>query len=192
MSKGLLAIGGVILVVVLIAGFFIGRYNSFVTEENAVDEAQANVETQLQRRFDLIPNLVESVKGIFDQEQDVFDAIAEARTQYDGSSAGSSERVEAANNYESAIGRLLVVVENYPDLRSQENVSQLMDELAGTENRISVERRRYNEIATDFNNLIETFPNNFIAGLFGFDEKTLFEAAEGAEDAPVVDLADGE
>lgn len=184
---GVLLLLGVGLVVGL---WLVGKYNTLVTMNEDVDNAQAQVETQLQRRYDLIPNLVESVRGAQDQEEDVFSAIADARTRYGNSAPGSEERVEAANELEGALSRLLVVVENYPELRSNQTVISLMDELAGTENRISVERRRYNDKVTDYNKFVVRVPNNLIAGLFGFDQRPLFEAVADADVPPTVDLAD--
>jgi len=145
------------------------------------------VETKLQRRYDLIPNLVESVKGAMEQEQEVFGAIADARARI-GSAQTTEEQVTASNEMESALSRLLVIVENYPELKSNEQVTALMDELAGTENRISVERDRYNEAVQQYNNKVKRFPGSLMAGLFGFDEKSYFEAVSGAETAPSVDL----
>lgn len=177
-------IGAVVLVLAL---SLINFYNSLIGKTQAVDNQWAQVETQYQRRFDLIPNLVNSVKGMMTQEQAVFGQIAEARTRYAG--AGTvEEKVKAAGQLESALGRLLVIMENYPELRSAENVSQLMDELSGTENRISVERRRYNDLVRDYNTTIKKFPANLIAGTFGFSQRLFFEAAEGAEQAPEVNL----
>ena len=174
-------------IVLVLALSLIGFYNSLIGKTQAVDNQWAQVETQYQRRFDLIPNLVNSVKGMMTQEQAVFGQIAEARTRYAG--AGTvEEKVKAAGDIESALGRLLVIMENYPELRSAENVSQLMDELAGTENRISVERRRYNDLVRDYNTTIKKFPANLVAGTFGFSQRLFFEAAEGAEQAPEVNL----
>lgn len=163
-------------------------YNSLITKTQAIDNQWAQVETQYQRRFDLIPNLVNSVEGIMAQEQVVFGQIAEARTRYSGATT-TEEKVKAATELESALGRLLVIMENYPQLRSAENVSQLMDELAGTENRIAVERRRFNDFVRDYNTSIKKFPANLIAGTFGFSERSYFEAAEGAQLAPEVEIS---
>ena len=188
MKKGIL---GVIIALVVIAGLLvmplIGSYNNLVTLSENADQQWANVETVLQRRYDLIPNLVESVKGAMAQEQEVFGQIADARAAMAGAST-VDEQVEASNQLEGALGRLLVVMENYPELRSNENVTRLMDELAGTENRISVERGRYNETVAEHNRKIKRFPTVIIAGMMGFDERAYFEAADGAETAPKVDL----
>lgn len=177
----------IIAVVAILAFSLIGFYNNLVAKTQAVEGQWAQVETQYQRRFDLIPNLVKSVEGIMTQEQAVFGQIAEARTRYSGA-ATVEEKVKAAGEVETALGRLLVVLENYPELRSAENVSQLMDELAGTENRVAVERRRYNELVQDYNTTIKKFPANLIAGTFGFNVRSFFESAEGTEQAPEVEI----
>ena len=162
-------------------------YNKMVTASENVDNQWAQVETQYQRRFDLIPNLVESVKGIMEQEKEVFGNIAEARTRYAGATT-NNEKAAAAGQVESALARLLVVMENYPELKSAENVQTLMIQLEGTENRISVERKRYNDIARDFNVMIKRIPAKFFAGWYGFEERNYFESVEGAETAPVVEF----
>lgn len=177
----------VIAVIIILALWFIGAYNRFVSMSGAIDGQWAQVEVQYQRRFDLIPNLVASVKGIFNQERAVFDAIAQARTQY-GSAKSVDAKAQAAGQVESALSRLLVIVENYPQLKSSENVTRLMDELAGTENRVAIERRRYNDLVRDYNIAIKRFPGNAFASLFGFMERHLFEAVPGSEKAPQVNL----
>lgn len=188
MKKGIL---GVIIALVVIAGLLvmplIGSYNNLVTLSENADQQWANVETVLQRRYDLIPNLVESVKGAMAQEQEVFGRIADARSSLLNASS-VEDKVEASNQLERGIRDLKVVVENYPELRSNESVTRLMDELAGTENRISVERGRYNETVAEYNRKIKRFPTVIIAGMMGFDERAYFEAADGAETAPKVDL----
>lgn len=183
----IIGIVAVVVVVLAIAGWFGGTYNSFVTKSQAIDAQWGQVETQYQRRFDLIPNLVNSVKGLMTQEKTVFDNIAQARTKY-GSATTVNEKAAAAGELETALGRLLVVVENYPEIRSSTAVVSLMDELAGTENRISVERRRYNEFVRDYNTSIKTFPNAMIAGMFGFTEKEYFKSVSGADLAPKVEF----
>ncbi len=186
----LIAAGIVAIVVIGIGLYFRGTYNGFVTQSEAIEGQWAQVQTQYQRRFDLIPNLVEATKGIFDQERAVFTAIADARTRYAGAVSNPAstpdDRAVAATQVESALARLLVVVENYPDIRSQLNVIQLMDELAGTENRIAVERSRYNDRVRAYNTNIRRFPANVVSGMFGFDPRTYFEAAAGAEQPPKV------
>lgn len=183
----LAVIGAVVIVGIIIAVSLMGIYNSLVTKSQAIDAQWAQVETQYQRRFDLIPNLVNSVKGMMKQEQTVFDAIAQARTKY-GSATTVDAKAQAAGEVESALGRLLAIVENYPELKSSQNVTALMDELAGTENRISVERRRYNELVRDYNTQIKTFPTNMLAGMFGFTEKQYFQSVSGADQAPKVEF----
>lgn len=178
----------IILAVVVFAGLYTwGIYNKLVTANEQADSLWAQVETQYQRRFDLIPNLTASVKGIFNQEKTVFDNIAEARTRYAG--AGSvGEKVAAANQVETSLARLLVVLENYPELQSSEAVKNLMVQLEGTENRISVERKRFNDGVRDYNLVVKRFPARFFASLFGFGEKEYFEAVSGSEVAPKVEL----
>ena len=188
MKKGILILLAVILLLVILVSYVVGQYNSMVMQEEEVNNKQAQVETVLQRRFDLIPNLVESVRGMMQQEQEVFGNIADARERYAQAASGTQESIEAANEVESALGRLLVVMEDYPELKSDQTVINLMDELAGTENRVAVERRRYNDAVTEFNQLIRIFPNRFFANIFGFEQKVLFESVEGAEMAPEVDL----
>jgi len=184
LKKIWIVVGAIILFIAL---SFIAFYNSLINQTQAIENQWAQVETQYQRRFDLIPNLVSSVEGIMTQEQAVFGQIAEARTRYSGATS-VDEKAAAATELESALGRLLVVVENYPELKSSENVSQLMDELAGTENRVAVERRRFNDLVQVYNTTIKKFPANMIAGFFGFNERAYFEAAEGAEQAPAVEI----
>ena len=162
-------------------------YNSLVKANLAVDTQWAQVETQYQRRFDLIPNLVASVQGIFNQEKDVFKAIADARQGYAGAKT-VDEKAVAASNVESALGRLLVITENYPQLASSKTVESLMTQLEGTENRVSVERMRFNEIVSTYNGRIITFPTNILAKVFGLQKREFFEATKGAEVAPQVKL----
>ncbi|MBI4743545.1 MAG: LemA family protein [Actinobacteria bacterium] len=177
-----------ILVVIVIGVFsLIGLYNSLIQKDQGVKEQWAAVETQYQRRFDLVPNLVNSVKGIMNQEKAVFGKIAEARTRYAGTRS-VEERVDAANKMESALARLLVIMENYPELKSNEAVQRLMVQLEGTENRISVERRRYNEQVKDFNTTVKRFPTNLIAPMLGFESKAYFQSVTEAKEAPKVEF----
>ena len=178
---------GILVVVILVVLYGFSTYNSLVTLNVGADTQWKQVETNYQRRFDLIPNLVESVKGVMKQEQTVFTAIADARTRYSGATT-PSDRAAAANQVESALGRLLVITENYPQLKSSETVQSLMSQLEGSENRISVERMRYNDAVKSYNLLVRSFPINIVAKSFGFAEKTYFEAAEGADVAPAVSL----
>lgn len=184
MKKILLILGAIVIVFGL---SLVSFYNSLIAKSQGVDNQWAQVETQYQRRFDLIPNLVKSVEGIMKQEQAVFGQIAEARTKYSGA-IGVEDKVKAATQIESALGRLLVIMENYPQLKSQENVTQLMDELAGTENRVAVERRRFNDLVKDFNITVKKFPANLVAGIFGFNSRSYFESVTGAEKAPEVNI----
>lgn len=177
----------ILVVVLLVAAGSVSYYNRFVTLSTGVDAQWAQVENQFQRRFDLIPNLVESVKGIQKQEQAVFGAIADARTHY-GAAKTTDEKVAAASETETALGRLLAVVENYPTLTSSQNVSQLMDELSGTENRIAVERGRFNDVVAEYNGTVLRFPGNLFAKLFGYSARPLFAAATGADTAPKVNF----
>ncbi|SKC49907.1 LemA family protein [Maledivibacter halophilus] len=185
MNKVLVAVIVIVVVIGIIGMSVVGAYNSMVTMSENVDAQWAVVESKLQRRYDLIPNLVNSVKGVMAQEKEVFKNIADARAKLAG--AGTTrEEVAASNELEGALSRLLVVMENYPQLRSVESVNNLMDELAGTENRISVERDRYNMSVNEYNSSIKKIPKNVLAGMFGFEPKLYFEATEGAEVAPEV------
>jgi len=177
----------VIIVAVLIVLYGLSSYNSLVTMDENVTAQWQQVETTYQRRFDLIPNLVESVKGAMQQEQAIFNALAEARTRYSGATS-ADERAAAAGQVESALGRLLAVIENYPTLKSIDAVQNLMIQLEGTENRISVERQRYNDTVRMFNTATRRFPRSILAGMFGFDQRTYFESVEGSETAPTVDF----
>ncbi|HYS24040.1 MAG TPA: LemA family protein [Vicinamibacterales bacterium] len=162
-------------------------YNTFVSKEESIKAQWAQVENQLQRRNDLIPNLVETTKGIAQQEKDVFGQIAESRAKMAGART-PEETIQAANQQSAALGRLLVVAENYPQLRSSESFNRLMDELSGTENRIAVERMRYNERVQDYNTSRRQFPSNVTANLFGFKEYPLFNAPPAAEQVPKVNF----
>jgi LemA protein len=162
-------------------------YNRFVSQEEAIKAQWAQVENQLQRRNDLIPNLVETVKGIAQQEKDVFGQIADSRAKLAGAQT-PEQRIQAANEQSAALARLLVIVENYPQLRSNESFNRLMDELAGTENRIAVERMRYNERVQEYNVSRRRFPSNITAGVFGFKEYPLFNAPPEAERVPKVNF----
>ncbi len=178
-----------VIVILLVAGslysFFKGTYNRFVTQDEAVKSAWAQVENQLQRRFDLIPNLVETVKGYAKQEKDVLVEVTNARARV-GGAATVPDKIAANNELSGALSRLLLVVERYPDLKSNQNFLRLQDELAGTENRISVERRRYNEAVQAYNVAIRSFPANLLAGMFGFGKAAFFEAPAAAKTAPQV------
>jgi len=185
--KKLVAIIVVIaLVIVWTGGIYIGRRNEMVRKNEAIKAAWAQVDNQLQRRADLIPNLVETVKGFAAQEQTVFGEIAKARAALVGART-PADRIAANTQLDGALARLLVVVENYPQLKSNENFLRLQDELAGTENRIAVERKRYNDTLQDYNTYIGLFPNNLFAGWAGFKRnEDYFRAAEAARQAPKV------
>ncbi len=162
-------------------------YNTFVSQEETIKTQWAQVENQLQRRNDLIPNLVETAKGYAQQERDVFGAIADSRAKLAGAQS-PEQQMAAANEQSNALARLLVVVENYPDLKSNQTFARLMDELAGTENRLAVERMRYNEAVQRYNTQRRSFPSNITAGIFGFKEYPLFQAPESAKQVPKVDF----
>jgi LemA protein len=162
-------------------------YNAFVSQEETIKTQWAQVENQLQRRNDLIPNLVATAQGFAQQERDVFGAIAESRAKLAGAQT-PEQRMAAANEQSNALARLLVVVENYPDLKSNQTFARLMDELAGTENRLAVERMRYNEAVQAYNTQRRSFPSNITAGIFGFKEYQVFQAPESAKQVPKVDF----
>lgn len=190
MKKSIIVLLVIVVVLVLVAlmigGSFISRRNEMVTKREGVNAAWSQVDVVLQRRADLIPNLVETVKGFAAQEQTVFTNIANARAAL-LSARSPQEKIAANGQLDSALGRLLVVVENYPQLRSNENFLRLQDELAGTENRIAVERRRYNETLQDYNTYLSLFPNNIVAGMSGFSRNdAYFKADESSRRAPVV------
>lgn len=172
---------------VLVAALMVSgcSYNRFTSGEEAIKASWGEVQNQLQRRNDLIPNLVESVKGVTQQEQDVFGAIADSRAKLAGATT-PAETIAAANQQSAALARLLAVVENYPQLRSVESFNRLMDELSGTENRIGVARGRYNEKIQEYNTLRRAFPSNITAKMFGFQEYPYFEAPKEAQAAPKV------
>jgi LemA protein len=184
-----LAILAILLVIGLLVGSaFVSRRNQMTVKREAVNAAWSQVDVVLQRRADLIPNLVETVKGYAAQEQAVFGEIARARSALLNAKT-PSDKIAANQQLDSALGRLLVVVENYPQLKSNENFLRLQDELAGTENRIAVERRRYNETLQDYNTYILLFPNNLIASMGGFARNdAYFKADEGSRQAPKVNF----
>src|ERR1700758_1000245 len=175
-------------VALMLGSSFISRRNQMAIKREAVNAAWAQVDVVLQRRADLIPNLVETVKGYAVQEQRVFGDIAAARAALIGAKT-PADKIAANGQLDSALGRLLVIVENYPQLKSNENFMRLQDELAGTENRIAVERRRYNEAVQDYNTYISLFPNSLVAGMSGFARNdAYFKTDEGARTAPKVNF----
>lgn len=165
----------------------VSSYNGLVNKDQAVDTQFANVQVQLQRRVDLIPNLSNSVKAALGQERAVFGEIAQARTQY-GSAKGIDGKVAASNQLEGALSRLLVIVEQYPQLQSNERIRDLMVQLEGTENRIAQERRDYNEVVNTYNSSVRRFPGSLVAGIFGFDKRPPFAATPGSDVPPTVNL----
>ncbi len=188
--KGLIIVLVVLIVIGLIGfGQYVGVRNTLVAKDQAVKAAWSQVDIVLQRRADLIPNLVETVKGYAQQEVTVFGDIAKARSAL--LSAGTpSEKIAANGQLDGALGRLLLIVENYPQLKSNENFLRLQDELAGTENRIAVERKRYNDSLQDYNTYLLQFPNNIYAGFAGYKQNdAYFKAAEGAREVPKVNFA---
>jgi LemA protein len=188
MKKVLIVLIVLVVVALMLGSSFINSRNQMAVKREAVNAAWSQVEVVLQRRADLIPNLVETVKGFAAQEQTVFGDIAKARSALLGAHS-PAEKIAANGQLDSALGRLLVVVENYPQLRSNENFLRLQDELAGTENRIAVERRRYNEAVQDYNTFIALFPNSFVASLSGFTRNdAYFKTEEGARQAPKVNF----
>ncbi len=178
-------LGWLVAVVILVLLTVAGYYNSFVRQSNAIDGQWQQVEVQYQRRFDLIPNLVEAAKGAQAQEQKVFGDLAQARANYTAAKT-NDEKAAAASQVETSLGRLIAIFENYPDLKSNETILKLQDELAGTENRVATERRRYNELVRSYNTSVGVFPGSLFAKWFGFSAHSYFEATAGSEDAPQV------
>jgi len=191
----------IILIAVVVVIFFmissaIGKYNSMVTLEEGVDASWAQVENVYQRRADLIPNLVATVKGYAEHEKETFTAVTEARSKVNNINVeGMANNPQALQNFQaaqgqlsSALSRLMVVVEKYPDLKANQNFLDLQTQLEGTENRIAVERNRFNKVAQGYNTIIRRFPGSIYAGMFGFDRKAYFEAEAGSEKAPQVEF----
>jgi LemA protein len=176
---------GVVLLAIGLLGMPGCSYNRFVGDEEAIKAQWAQVENQLQRRNDLIPNLVETVKGYAGHESDVFKAIADSRARLAGART-PEDTIAAANQQTQALARLLVVVENYPNLKANEQFNRLSDELAGTENRIAVERMRYNQLVQQYDTRLRQFPSNMTAKLFGFKEYPFFQAPAEAKQVPKV------
>jgi len=189
MSKVLIVVAVIVVIVLIIFGQYVSVKNTLVSKNEAVKSAWSQVDVVLQRRADLIPNLVETVKGYAQQEQTVFGDIAKARSAL--LSAGTpQEKIAANGQLDGALGRLLLIVENYPQLKSNENFLRLQDELAGTENRIAVERKRYNDTLQDYNTYVQQFPNSLFAGIAGFkSNEAYFTASEGSREAPKVNFS---
>lgn len=175
----------VLAIIFILGAWSIGTYNGLVGLKENVDNQSSNISTQLQRRSDLIPNLVSTVKGYTSHESEVLNEISNSRTKLAGAQS-MSEKAQADSQLSSALNRLLIVVENYPNLKADSQFTALTDELSGTENRIAVSRRDYNSAVKEYNQKIKTFPANIISGMFGFSSADYFEAAEGSEKAPTV------
>lgn len=194
MKKGLITIGVIVLIGLILYSFFAGRYNTMVELQESIPKEWAQVESQYQRRADLIPNLVNTVKGYANFEQETLTRVIEARAsatqvKIDPSNITPEQLQQfqqAQNGLSSALSRLLVVAENYPDLKANQNFLDLQAQLEGTENRIAVARNRFNEVVQPYNVYIKRFPNNTLAGMYGFTPKGYFEAAKGSENAPTV------
>jgi len=186
MKIGVIVLVVVAVIALLVGGAYVSSRNQMVTKNEAVKSAWAQVDVVLQRRADLIPNLVETVKGFAAQEQTVFHDIASARAALLGAKT-PSDKIAANGQLDGALGRLLLIVENYPQLKSNENFLRLQDELAGTENRIAVERKRYNDTLQDYNTYVGLFPNNIFARWAGFPRNNAyFTATESSREAPKV------
>jgi LemA protein len=175
----------VILAIIII--WSLSAYNSLISQREVYTAQWSQVENQYQRRFDLIPNLVSTVKGAQGQELAVFGEIAEARTRYSGATT-QAEKVQATSQVESALGRLLVITESYPDLKSNAAIQDLLVQLEGTENRVAVERQKYNEFIKSYNLQVQRIPGSLFAKVFGFDVQPYFESTKGSDAAPVVDF----
>ena len=188
MKGGLVVLGILLLIVLGFGGCVAGNYNSLVSKKTDVENKWAQVNNQLQRRASLIGNLVETVKGAAGQEQTVFGDIANARAAMAGAKT-PADGIKAAQGMDGAIGRLLVVVENYPQLKSMETFTQLMDEISGTENRIATERMRYNDSVKDYNIAVRSFPMNLFANMFGFKDAPMYPVPETQKATPKVDFS---
>ncbi|WP_138203786.1 LemA family protein [Haloimpatiens lingqiaonensis] len=188
MNKTLKTVLIVLAVILVITLPLIGTYNKMVSLEQKVEQSQSEIEKQLQRRMDLIPNLVETVKGYATQEKEIFTDIAEARSKLAGA-GNMQEKANADGQLSSALSRLLVVVEKYPELKSNENFRDLMTSLEGTENRITIARGDYNDSVNKYNVAIRKFPSSIVAGIFRFEKKEYYKASNGAKEVPKVDFS---
>ena len=187
MKKGTIIIAGIALVVIVLIASVVGKYNSIVSKEENVDTAYSNISTQLERRADLIPNLVNTVKGYMEHEKNVINDITVARENL-LKAKDANELSKSSGALDNAINALMVIVENYPDLKANQNFIALQDELAGTENRIATARRDYNEAVKEYNTVIKKFPSNIIANMFGFNKKEYFEVSAGKTEVPEVNF----
>lgn len=196
MKKGLIILFVVVVAIVMIYSFFAGRYNTMVEKQQVAEKAWANVENQYQRRSDLIPNFVNTVKGYAEHEKSTFEGVVDARAKAtqtqikfdDINDQTLAKYQQSQGEITHALGRLMAITENYPDLKASQNFVALQDELASTENRIAVARRDYNETVTDYNMYVKKFPTNMLVAMFGFAPKALFAAEAGAEQAPTVEF----
>ena len=187
MKKSTIVIIVVVVILIAIIAGLVSSYNGVVSLSEEVDNKFATIDTMLQRRAELIPNLVNTVKGYTNQEQAVIDSVTDARAKLAGANS-VGEKANADQELTSALNNLLVVVENYPDLKSSQNFINLSDELAGTENRIATARKDYNDAVKKYNTKIKRFPTNIVSGMFGYGEKEYFQASEGSEEVPTVDF----
>lgn len=185
MKKGWIVLAAIVALVLIAGGSLVGTWNNLIGLDTQVQAAWSQVENQFQRRADLIPNLMETVKGLAAQERGIIEAIANARARIQGARDPQS-RIAAENELSSALSRLLVIVENYPTIKSDQGFLRLMDELSGTENRLAVERKRYNDAIQVYNLAVRQFPSNFVASIGGFQQKAFFEAPAEARKAPQV------
>ena len=188
MKKGMRILLICLVIIVVIAIPIVISYNNLVSLEQNVDITESNIDTQLQRRSDLIPNLVNTVKGYASQEKDILTDIANARSKLSGAN-NITEEADADSELSNALSRLLLIVERYPDLKLNENFKDLSVQLEGTENRIAIARQDYNDAVTSYNKKVKKFPSSIVASLFGFDERPLYKASEGAKDVPSVDFS---
>ena len=187
MEKSKIVLAVVIGIVVILGITLVSGYNGIVTLSEEVDNKFSTIDTQLQRRADLIPNLVNTVKGYTEQEKEAIQLVTDAREKL-ATANSISEKAEANDELTSALNNLMIIVENYPDLKSSQNFIQLADELAGTENRIATARRDYNEAVKEYNSKIKRFPTNIMAGMFGYESKDYFQASENSQEVPVVEF----
>ena len=185
MKKSSIILIVIVAIIVIIGGMLISGYNGLVTKQENVTTALSNLDVNLQRRADLVPNLVSTVKGYAAHETEIIEKVTEARAKLAGANS-VAEKSEANDELSSALNSLMIVVENYPDLKSSQNFINLSDELAGTENRIATSRRDYNTAVQTYNTSIKRFPTNILAGMFNFSEATYFEANEGSQEVPSV------
>ena len=190
MSKGIKTLIVVVAIIAIIFVPIIGSYNKIVGLDQSVKQSESDIDTQLQRRSDLIPNLIATVKGYAAQEKSIFIALADARAKLAGAQT-ITEKANADSQLSGSLSRLLVVVENYPNLKSDQNFRDLSVSLEGTENRINIARKDYNSIVGQFNSVTKTFPNSITAGIFRFDQKPYYKAADGAKEVPKVDFSTG-